>query len=212
MAALDLIVIVILLFSILAGCLRGFVYEVITLFGWVMAFFLARWFAPEVALWIQDSIDNVSLSMAIAFGGIFIAVLFLNGILAFALKEVFAKSVLRPADRSLGGLFGILRGVICLMVFTLVVHILGWQNEPWWRQSKTAPMLDEIMQASQPFLRDVFDFDQEKLESQIAEHVKGGLQDKIQDAIRLGNERQGATELDENQEIPANKNAVKDTI
>ena len=189
MAAFDLIVIVALFASVLLGCLRGFVYEAITLLGWVMAFLLARWFAPEVAQWFKGAINNELLCMALAFGLIFIVVLFLNGIVAFALKAAFSQGALRPADRSLGGLFGVLRGVICLLVLTLFVHIFQWQSESWWAESKSALLFDEAMEVSKPFLRDVLNFDQEKLESQLMEHIKDGLQDRMQEAVQQAREK-----------------------
>lgn len=203
MATLDLIVIVVLLVSMLIGCFRGFVYEAITLLGWVVAFFVARWLTPDVAQLFQGSVGNESFGVAIVFGAIFIAVLFLNGVVAFVLKGVFSKGALRPVDRSLGGVFGILRGVICLLLLTLFVHLFGVQNEPWWAQSKSAFLFDEAMQMSKPFLRDVLDFDQDKFQSDLNERIKEGLQENMKDKVQEAVHR-----ASENSKTPAGKNAV----
>ena len=37
----------VLLLSVLVGLVRGLVFEVLSLLGWVVAYFAAQWFAPS---------------------------------------------------------------------------------------------------------------------------------------------------------------------
>lgn len=179
MAGFDLVVLAIILVSILFGVLRGFVYEVITLFGWVVAFFVARWFAPDLANLLSGAITNEQLCMALAFCLIFIAVIFLNGLVAFLFKSLFSKSALRPADRSLGALFGIVRAGVCLLVLALVVHILQLQQAPWWTQAKSSVWLNQVVDTTRPFLQEVLSIDEEKLLPQAQERLQQEVHDKI---------------------------------
>lgn len=179
MAGFDLVVLAIILVSILVGALRGFVYEVITLLGWVVAFFVARWFAPDFSRVLIGAISNEQLCMALAFGLIFIAVVFLNALVAFAFKALFSKSALRPADRSLGALFGIVRAGVCLLVLTLGVHILQLQQAPWWTQAKSSLWLDQAINACKPFLKEVLSIDEDKLLPQTQERLQQEVKDKM---------------------------------
>ena len=49
MALLDGVFAGVLLLSMVVGAWRGLVYEVLSLAGWVAAFLLAQWLAPDVA-------------------------------------------------------------------------------------------------------------------------------------------------------------------
>ncbi|CAK7038162.1 CvpA family protein [Saezia sanguinis] len=160
MGGLDLLIIAVVLVSVLIGCMRGFMYEAAMLFGWVLAFFVARWLAPDLSALLVKAIANENWRMGISFVLVFIAVLFTNGILAFALKALFSKPALRPMDRCLGGVFGIVRAGLVMLVMTLVVHILHLQEEEWWTQSRSAPWLNEAMEVSKPFLRSVLNLDE----------------------------------------------------
>lgn len=159
MGGLDLLVIAIIGVSILIGCMRGFMYEAAMLFGWVLAFFVARSFAPDLSVILSSAIANDSWRMGVSFLVIFIAVLFTNGLLAFGLRALFSKSALRPMDRCLGGVFGLLRAGVVLVALALVVHILRLQDEAWWTQSHCAPLLNDVMEVSKPYLRSVLNLD-----------------------------------------------------
>lgn len=163
MAVLDILVIGVVGVSMLVGIMRGFMYEAAMLFGWVLAFFVAKWLAPQVSELFVNAIPAAGWRMGAAFSIVFIAVLFANSILAFSLKSVFSKSALRPMDRLLGSLFGILRAGVVLLVVALVVHILRVQEEPWWIEAKTAPLLDGAVTTARPYLRSVLNLDDEEL-------------------------------------------------
>ena len=49
MAALDWVFVAVLLASMLIGAWRGLVFEVLSVLGWVVSFFVAQWFAADAA-------------------------------------------------------------------------------------------------------------------------------------------------------------------
>ena len=61
---LDWVALAVLLVSLLAGFMRGFLIEAIALCGWVGGFFLARAFAADVAAWLpmENSLPGVRLA------------------------------------------------------------------------------------------------------------------------------------------------------
>ena len=52
MSELDWIFLIVLLGSLALGAWRGFVYEVMSVLSWLLAFFLAQWFGMDVGQWL----------------------------------------------------------------------------------------------------------------------------------------------------------------
>jgi len=155
-AAVDWILLGVLVFSMLLGAWRGLVYEVLSVLGWVVSFFVAQWFAPELAarLPVQSAADPVRY--AAAFVLIFIASVFAAGLLAFLLKKLVAAVGLAPVDRVLGAAFGVLRGVVLLLAATVVIDMTALKSSDWWRESKGAPVLAATLKAIKPVLPEQF--------------------------------------------------------
>jgi membrane protein required for colicin V production len=155
-AAVDWILLGVLVFSMLLGAWRGLVYEVLSVLGWVVSFFVAQWFAPELAtrLPVQSAADPVRY--AAAFVLIFIASVFAAGLLAFLLKKLVAAVGLAPVDRLLGAAFGVLRGVVLLLAATVVIDMTALKTSEWWRESKGAPVLAATLKALKPVLPEQF--------------------------------------------------------
>lgn len=143
----------ILLLSLLVGAWRGLVYELMSLAGWVAAFVLAQWLAGDVAQWLpvwRDAADSVR--HAVAFVLVFVASVFAAGLVSWLLRKVVDTAGLRPADRSLGAIFGLLRGVLVLMALAVVVQLLGMHTEPWWQSSRGSPLLEVLLSGIKPLL------------------------------------------------------------
>jgi len=154
--AVDWILLGVLVFSMLLGAWRGLVYEVLSVLGWVVSFFVAQWFAPDLAarLPVQSAADPVRY--AAAFVLIFIAAVFAAGLLAFLIKKLVAAVGLAPVDRVLGAAFGVLRGVVLLLAATVVIDMTALKTSDWWRESKGAPVLAATLKALKPVLPEQF--------------------------------------------------------
>jgi membrane protein required for colicin V production len=146
----------VLAFSMLLGAWRGLVYEVLSVLGWAVSFYVAQWFAPDLAarLPLQSASDPVRY--AAAFVLIFIAAVFAAGLLAFLLKKLVAAVGLAPVDRVLGAAFGVLRGIILLLAATVVINMTALKASDWWVQSNGAPMLTATLKALKPVLPEQF--------------------------------------------------------
>ena len=156
MTAVDWILLGVLVFSMLLGAWRGLVYEVLSVLGWVVSFFVAQWFAPDLAarLPVQSAADPVRY--AAAFVLIFIAAVFAAGLLAFLIKKLVAAVGLAPVDRVLGAAFGVLRGVVLLLAATVVIDMTALKTSDWWWESKGAPVLTATLKALKPVLPEQF--------------------------------------------------------
>lgn len=156
MTALDWILAAVLVFSLLLGAWRGLVYEVLSVLGWAASFYAAQWFAPQVAtlLPLQSASDPVRY--AAAFVLVFIAAVFVAGLLAALLKRLVDAIGLRPVDRTLGAAFGVLRGIIMLLVVTVVMDMTALKSSAWWQESKGAGVLTVTLENLKPLLPEQF--------------------------------------------------------
>ena len=142
MAAIDIVLLLVLLVSVLLGLWRGLVFEVLSVAGWVAAFFLAQWYAAPTAQWLPLGQTAEPLRYAAGFAVVFVAVVFAAGLLAWLLKKGIESVGLRPVDRALGAAFGLLRGVVILLALALVVNMTPWQQHGAWQASVGAGVLN----------------------------------------------------------------------
>ena len=156
MITTDWVFVAVLAFSMLLGAWRGLVYEVLSVLGWAVSFYAAQYFAPRVAglLPLQSSSDAVRY--AAAFVLVFVAAVFAAGLLAFVLKKLIDAIGLRPADRSMGAAFGLVRGVILLLAAAVVMDMTAMKNSVWWQESKGAPVLTAALKGLKPVLPEKF--------------------------------------------------------
>jgi membrane protein required for colicin V production len=133
--ALDWFFLGVLIYSIGNGFWRGFVYESISLASWVLAVIMAKRYGAELGAhlpmaqgtsWLQDSLGFV-LTLVLT--------LFAGTLCGRMLKGIFSGLGLGPLDRLLGALFGIVRGLLMLLV---VLVLLSWTplvQQPAWLSS-----------------------------------------------------------------------------
>ncbi|GKS90837.1 MULTISPECIES: CvpA family protein [unclassified Acidovorax] len=152
MASLDWIFLAVLLGSLVLGAWRGLIYEVLSLAGWVMAFFMAQWWAEDVGRWLPISDSAESVRHAAGFALAFIGTLFACGFLAWLAKKLIEAVGLRPVDRTLGAAFGALRGMVLLLAASLVVLWTPLQEGLWWKESQAAPILTGVLEVLKPAL------------------------------------------------------------
>ncbi len=152
MAALDWLCIVVLVCSLVIGAWRGLVFELLSLTSWVVAFFLAQWFAADAAALLPMKDTDPMLQHAVGFVLVFVVAIFACSFVAWLMKKLIDAIGLRPADRALGGLFGLLRGVLVLLVLAAVVSMTTMHEAEWWKAAHSAPILEAALQAIKPLL------------------------------------------------------------
>ena len=156
MAALDWIFAAVLLASMLIGAWRGLVFELLSLAGWVVAFFLAQWWAAPMAAWLPMGEAQDSVRHAAGFAVVFVLAVFACGFVAWLAKKLIEAVGLRPADRALGALFGVLRGGLVLLAVAAVAAWTPLHEADWWQQSQVAPWMVQMLQGLRPALPEEF--------------------------------------------------------
>jgi membrane protein required for colicin V production len=151
-AWVDWLLLAALVLSVLIGLWRGFVLEVLALAGWVAAYFAAQWLAPMWAPHLPIGAAHSSVNFAAAFALAFIATLVLWGLASRLVRMLINATPLRGVDRVLGGAFGVVRGLVLLLVLATVVAMTPAAQSPEWRQSQGAYWLADALQQLRPLL------------------------------------------------------------
>jgi membrane protein required for colicin V production len=154
--SLDWIFALVLLASLLLGAWRGLVYEVLSLVNWVAAFILAQWLANDVAHKLPMSGASEAIRYTAAFALIFVLSVFVGGLLVALIKKLFAAVGLQAADRALGAVFGVLRGVIVLLSATVIVSMTPLHRSAWWQDSVATGLAQTVLQGLRPVMPQEF--------------------------------------------------------
>lgn len=151
-AVLDWIFIAALLASIGLGVWRGFVYEVMSVLNWLLAFVLAQWLGADVGRQLPIDSSSEALIQIIGFVLVFVVSVFIGGLIVWGIPKLIEQAGLRPVDRVLGGVFGLLRGFILLLALTVLVLMSPLKNQTWWREARAPKVSVEALKLLKPVL------------------------------------------------------------
>ena len=152
MTGFDFTVMAILLVSLLFGLWRGLVYEVLSLIGWPVAFLLSKLFAGDVAPMMPLMREEARI--ALAYAVVFVAALIVWGVLAWLLSRLVKVVGLGWLDRVLGGLFGVLRGGLVVLVLVLLAGMTSVPEQTFWRNAQTSRVAEDAALLTKAWLPD----------------------------------------------------------
>jgi membrane protein required for colicin V production len=152
LSAVDWILLAVLGLSLLLGLWRGIVQEVLSLAGWVAAFYVSQMYAPMAAAWLPMEGSSQMLRYAAGFVVVFIAVLVATVLVSFVVKKLVSAVGLGPLDRLLGSLFGLMRGVVILLAVTVLVGMTPMRETEGWREAQGAQWLQQFLHVLKPVL------------------------------------------------------------
>ena len=153
----DWVLLGVLLASMVVGLWRGLVYEVLSLAGWVAAFVVAQWLAADVVGWLPFVKGApASVQYAVAFAVVFVVTVFAAGLVSWLIKKLVETVGLRPVDRTLGGVFGLARGVVLLLALTVVLQLTGLSKDAWWSTAQGPVWLETVLTGLKPLLPQTF--------------------------------------------------------
>jgi membrane protein required for colicin V production len=141
-----------LLLSMVIGVVRGLLYEVMSLLGWVVAYVAAQAFGVAAAPALPVGTPGSALNLAAGFLLVFIAVLLCWWALSWLLSRLIKASPLQALDRLLGMLFGLLRGGLVALAIGSVVALTPLDRAPAWRDSHSAAACSAVLAGLKPLL------------------------------------------------------------
>lgn len=131
----DYLVLFVLVCSVVISTLRGLVKEILSLLGWIVAFWVANAYCDPLALMLPDVVPGKSGRLIVAFLALFIGVKLLMLLLMLAIDAIVKASGLTVVDRGLGGLFGLARGVLLVLAAVLVCGTTAIPRQPFWKDA-----------------------------------------------------------------------------
>lgn len=147
---LDGILLVIMLVSAFLAMIRGFSREVLSILSWVAAAVAAVLFFRALSPFVMDMIgarisNNQLVADAIAGIAIFLLVLIVVSYLTMLLADMIIDSRVGALDRTLGFIFGAVRGFLLVTVLLMGFLWLANEQEPEWvANAKSKPMIEAV--------------------------------------------------------------------
>ena len=149
---IDYALLALMLLSAVVGVFRGLVREALSIGVWVVALWCAWNFAPVMAeqltRWIEEPILRVWAARVI----VLIGVLIFGALVTSLIGYLIGRSGLTGTDRLLGMLFGFGRGAILAALLVIGLQFAGFDQAPWWQESKlipyAAPIADKLRDAA----------------------------------------------------------------
>jgi membrane protein required for colicin V production len=148
----DLVLLGVFLLSVLIGLWRGFVFEIVSLLGWLLAFIIANSAGPFLADLIPLSSTDPPLRLWAAYIVVFVLVLLTCTLLARMLRALVSATPLSFIDHLLGGAFGVLRGALILVIAATLVTLSPYANSTTWKNSHGALWLGLALEGLKPIL------------------------------------------------------------
>ncbi|MBV8475048.1 MAG: CvpA family protein [Acidobacteria bacterium] len=121
MSGADWIIVGAVFISALLAASQGFFYEVISLAGTVIGYLVASWQYHRVADCISPHVNARWVADFTGFVILFLAIVLLAGFVARLARWALREAGLSWFDRTLGALFGVLRGALIVSVILIVM-------------------------------------------------------------------------------------------
>ncbi len=138
-------VLAILLASMVVSMMRGLVREVLSLTAFAAAFVAAIWWGPWLYEALTPYIEMGLLRMAVGYLGVFVGVLLVVGTINLALGTLIKSTGLAPADRGLGAIFGLARGLLVIMILVVAAGYTPLPAEVWWKNAMLSHLSEQAV-------------------------------------------------------------------
>jgi membrane protein required for colicin V production len=179
MNALDIVVIAVILFSGLFAFARGFVKEALSVAAWIGAALAAFYALPYVGPIAAKFLPKGPIADAAAGFAVFLVALLLLSFVTSAVASRVKESSLSAVDRTLGLIFGLIRGgVLVCLAYIAVSWVLPEGKQPlpaWIAEARTRPLLAEGAERLRQLLPAAY---RDKAESAVSETRRAAEQMK----------------------------------
>lgn len=132
--------------------MRGLVKEILSLLSWIVSFVVANAYGQDLARLLPDMIPGSATRLIVAFLALFIGMRLLMALLSMAIDAAIKASGLTLADRGLGGLFGLGRGLLIVLAAVLLCGMTAIPKQRFWREAVLSPLAESAARTVKPFL------------------------------------------------------------
>jgi len=132
---IDWVIIALIAVSTLISLKRGFVKEALSLITWICAFIIARTFHPQMQGLLASTVETPLVRLIAAFAILFFGTLIVGAIINNMIGALVKATGLSPTDRVLGMGFGLLRGLVVVVVAIAFIRYTPLSEDTWWQTS-----------------------------------------------------------------------------
>ncbi|KWA14420.1 bacteriocin production protein [Burkholderia cepacia] len=144
LTAFDYAVLAVIVLSALRGAWRGFVSEIFGLIGWIAAIVIAGRYVGLVVPYIPANWPGGALTQwVIAFALVVIGVVLVTGVANALLSRIAQASGLGGVDRSLGMMFGLVRGCVLVVLLVAAAGLTELPKQDFWRNALLRPLAEQ---------------------------------------------------------------------
>jgi len=166
MNSFDILVAIIIGFSLIRGICRGLGKELSSIIGVMAGYYAAYSYYPYIAKFLSQWISVVAYSRLIGFLVIFCGIFLIISILGVIIKYLLSISFLGWADRISGGLFGLIKGLLIASVLIIVFTTFLPKNAAFLKNSIVAPHLSHVSTQMAKIVK-------KDMKSEFAEKIEG---------------------------------------
>ena len=152
MTIFDYLVLCILIASVVISTMRGLVREILSLLAWVVAFVVANAYGAQLAPMLPAMVPGETVRLMVAFAALFLGVRILMGLVTLAVDALVKASGLTLADRGLGGLFGLARGIVIVLAAVILCGMTSIPQQAFWKNALLSPIAETGARTVKPFL------------------------------------------------------------
>jgi membrane protein required for colicin V production len=152
--AFDVLVLVIFLAFLIRGIWIGFVRQISSLIAMLGGFLLAGYFDNDFYRFLLPYFNNSNTAFLITYIVLFVAFFFLIKLVGMGLKKVMDITLTPWFDRTVGGLFGVIKGVFfASLIFVVMTSYLSGSNK-FLKKSISYPFFVQSSKVILAFIRD----------------------------------------------------------
>jgi len=153
---LDIILVGIMIFSGLLAMLRGLTREMLSIMSWALSALVTLLAYSYFKDTVRGMIDTRALADAVLIATVFITSLIVFSLFTANISERVLDSRVGAIDRTLGFVYGLVRGLILVVIAYLIVsQIVERQNLPKWvTQARSLSLIESAGDTIKSFLPD----------------------------------------------------------
>jgi len=191
----DFSILMVILISALFAFMRGFSQEILSLFSWIVAISGSYFFANNFVNLINKFTENIVFSRILSYVIVFLVLIFFLSFLAKIFSNTIKKSYVGMLDRTLGFVFGIIRGyLIVSLCFYSFYKFYDGENVDWIDKSK----FDSIIKKTNFKILKIINFDDQysnKLGNEIQKKSEKLFEKSIDSRLKLKNSLDNRNEV-----------------
>jgi len=158
LSILDIVLLAVVLLSGLLALLRGFVHELLSFGAWIGAALVALYAFPYVQPYARDLVGVQVIGDVLAGAVVFLVALVVLSLIARSFGRLAQDSGLSALDRTLGLLFGLVRGAVLVCLAWLIFSwLVPTQQHPHWvTEARMLPMVQRGAEMLRSLVPDAF--------------------------------------------------------